>query len=62
MTLSEHAGKTALTENILYQTKEHRDGHLMSGMEPGVQETFNRLDEAKSRLQKFISSGDRSGA
>jgi uncharacterized protein YndB with AHSA1/START domain len=50
MTLVERDGKTTLTSHCVYKTKEHRDGHIMSGMEPGMQETFHRLDELLADL------------
>jgi uncharacterized protein YndB with AHSA1/START domain len=55
LTLTDRDGKTTLREHILYQAKEHRDGHLISGMEAGMQETFARLDE-------FLASQPRRGA
>jgi uncharacterized protein YndB with AHSA1/START domain len=48
-------GRTTLRMHILYQSKEHREGHLMSGMEAGMQETFSRLDE-------FLAAEPRRGA
>lgn len=36
---------TWLTSRMVYQTKAHRDGHLQSGMEGGMNETYERLDE-----------------
>jgi len=45
VTLTERDGKTTLTSHCVYQTKEHRDGHVMSGMERGVNENYTRLDE-----------------
>lgn len=44
-TLVERDGKTTLTSHILYQSIEHRDGHVGSGMEGGAAETFDRLAE-----------------
>jgi uncharacterized protein YndB with AHSA1/START domain len=44
-TFTERDGKTTMRSHLKYQSVQHRDGHLMSGMEPGMQETFNRLDE-----------------
>jgi uncharacterized protein YndB with AHSA1/START domain len=49
-TLTERDGKTTLTAHILYASKEHRDGHLASGMEHGMQETYDRLDELLATL------------
>lgn len=40
----EKDGKTTLTSRLLYQSKEHRDGHVASGMEAGMSESMERLD------------------
>jgi uncharacterized protein YndB with AHSA1/START domain len=45
LTLDEHDGQTTLTNTLLYQSAEDRDGHLQSGMEPGMRETYDRLAE-----------------
>lgn len=45
LTLTEQDGKTLLTNHLRYQSQEHRDGHLNSGMEGGMRESFTRLDE-----------------
>lgn len=37
--------KTVLLSRMIYQSKDHRDGHLQSGMEGGMNETYERLDE-----------------
>jgi uncharacterized protein YndB with AHSA1/START domain len=44
-TLEEPGGKTTMTSRIFYQSVEHRDGHVGSGMEGGAAETFDRLAE-----------------
>jgi len=44
-TLDERNGKTTLTSRVLYQSIEHRDGHVNAGMEAGASETFDRLAE-----------------
>jgi uncharacterized protein YndB with AHSA1/START domain len=44
-TLEERDGKTTMTSRIFYQSVEHRDGHVGSGMEGGAAETFDRLAE-----------------
>jgi len=44
MTLTEVDGVTTLTTVVAHSSREHRDGHLQSGMEAGMQETFDRLD------------------
>ncbi|HLZ25686.1 MAG TPA: SRPBCC family protein [Chloroflexota bacterium] len=50
LTLDEHDGKTTLTNTLLYQSVEDRDGHLQSGMEPGMRETLDRLAELLATL------------
>jgi uncharacterized protein YndB with AHSA1/START domain len=42
--LSEQNGKTTLTNTVLYPSKEARDGVLKSGMESGVDASYDRLD------------------
>ncbi len=41
--LIEQAGKTTLTEAILYESREARDAVLKSGMEKGVVASYDRL-------------------
>ncbi len=43
--LSEEAGKTTLTNKILYPSKEARDAALKTGMQDGLTESFDRLAE-----------------
>ena len=43
--LTEQAGKTTLTETILYESREARDGVLKSGMEKGVVASYDRLEK-----------------
>jgi uncharacterized protein (TIGR03086 family) len=45
MTLTHDRGVTSLETLVLHASKENRDGHLNSGMEEGMQITFNRLDD-----------------
>ena len=45
MTLTELDGVTTLQTLVQHSSKEHRDGHVQSGMEGGMQVTFNRLDD-----------------
>jgi uncharacterized protein YndB with AHSA1/START domain len=45
MTLDEVDGVTTLTTLVQHETKEHRDGHIASGMESGMQVSFNRLED-----------------
>jgi uncharacterized protein YndB with AHSA1/START domain len=43
-TLTEEDGVTVLQTLVQHVSREHRDGHVASGMERGMQETFDRLD------------------
>jgi uncharacterized protein YndB with AHSA1/START domain len=45
LVLDEHDGQTTLTNTLVYQSAADRDGHLHSGMEPGLRETYDRLAE-----------------
>jgi uncharacterized protein YndB with AHSA1/START domain len=45
LTLDEVDGRTKLRTHLLYQSQEDRDGHIQSGMEGGMNETFDRLAE-----------------
>jgi uncharacterized protein YndB with AHSA1/START domain len=42
---TEENGKTRLTSRMLYKTKADRDGHVASGMESGMRETLDRLEQ-----------------
>jgi uncharacterized protein YndB with AHSA1/START domain len=54
--LVEQGGKTTVTQTVLYQSKEARDGILKSGMEKGVAASYDRLAELLSRgLEKGAS-------
>lgn len=41
----ERAGVTTMTMRIIHESKEARDGHLSSGMETGLEESFDRLEQ-----------------
>jgi uncharacterized protein (TIGR03086 family) len=56
MTLAESDGVTTLSTLVRHRTQENRDGHVNSGMEGGMQETFNRLD---GLLAQFDSERER---
>ena len=43
LVLSERGGKTTVTQTVLYQSREARDGILKSGMESGVAASYDRL-------------------
>jgi uncharacterized protein YndB with AHSA1/START domain len=43
LVLAERDGKTTVTQTVLYQSREARDGILKSGMESGVAASYDRL-------------------
>jgi uncharacterized protein YndB with AHSA1/START domain len=45
MVLTESGGRTTVTITSLFPSKEARDGMLASGMEHGVNASYDRLDE-----------------
>ena len=45
VTLEEVDGVTTMSTLVRHVTKEHRDGHLNSGMEGGMQVSMNRLED-----------------
>ncbi|SDH87225.1 Uncharacterized conserved protein YndB, AHSA1/START domain [Actinokineospora alba] len=50
LTLTEHDGRTTLTVLVQHQTKEHRDAHVDSGMEGGLQEALDHLEQVAVSL------------
>lgn len=51
LTLTEQDGRTLLVNRITYRSVEDRDGHLNSGMEAGMRETYDRLAELLASKQ-----------
>ena len=49
--LSEEDGHTTMTTTILYPSKDSRDGVMKSGMQDGVIESYDRLDDYLHTLQ-----------
>jgi uncharacterized protein YndB with AHSA1/START domain len=45
MTLTEDGGRTMLTIRVEHDTKEARDGHVASGMEDGLQDALDLLEQ-----------------
>ena len=50
MALVEQGGKTTLTQTMLYESQEARDAVLKSGMETGVAQSYDRLEELLAAL------------
>lgn len=50
LTLEEADGATLLTERLVYPSREARDGHLESGMEEGMQASYDGIERIAQRL------------
>jgi len=50
LTLTEEDGRTTMTVLVQHSSKEHRDGHINSGMEGGMQEAMDLLEEVAVSL------------
>jgi uncharacterized protein YndB with AHSA1/START domain len=51
VTLSEADGRTTMTVLIQHQSKAHRDAHIESGMEAGMQDAYDLLEEVAVSLR-----------
>jgi uncharacterized protein YndB with AHSA1/START domain len=51
MTLAEADGRTTLTILVQHQSKAHRDAHIESGMEAGLQDAMDLLEEVAVSLR-----------
>jgi uncharacterized protein YndB with AHSA1/START domain len=50
LTLTEENGRTTLTLLVEHQEKAHRDGHIESGMEDGLQDALDMLERVAVEL------------
>ena len=50
--LEEQDGVTTMTTTVLHAEKAHRDMHIESGMESGMQVSFNRLEDLVGELDR----------
>jgi uncharacterized protein YndB with AHSA1/START domain len=50
-TFTEHDGRTTLTLLVDHPSKETRDAHINSGMEQGMQESMNHLEQVAVSLR-----------
>lgn len=48
----ERDGVTTMTINVLHQVQEHRDAHIASGMEGGMQISMNRMEDVIAELSR----------
>jgi uncharacterized protein YndB with AHSA1/START domain len=53
--LTEADGRTSLTILVQHTSKQHRDAHIDSGMEAGMQESMDRLEQVAARLAQAAS-------
>jgi uncharacterized protein YndB with AHSA1/START domain len=51
MTLTERDGRTTLTTLVQHSTPQARDMHINSGMEGGMQESFDKLEQVAISLR-----------
>jgi uncharacterized protein YndB with AHSA1/START domain len=51
LTLTEVDGRTTLTILVQHSSKEHRDAHIESGMEDGLQDALDLLDQVATSLR-----------
>jgi uncharacterized protein YndB with AHSA1/START domain len=51
LTLTEANGRTTLTILVQHSSKEHRDAHIESGMEGGMQEAMDLLEQVAVSLR-----------
>jgi uncharacterized protein YndB with AHSA1/START domain len=50
-TFTEKDGRTTLTLLVQHSSQEHRDGHINSGMEGGMQEAMDHLEQVAVSLR-----------
>jgi uncharacterized protein YndB with AHSA1/START domain len=50
LTLDEVDGVTTMTNLVQHSEKAHRDGHIESGMEGGMQVSYNRMEDVVTEL------------
>jgi uncharacterized protein YndB with AHSA1/START domain len=50
LTLTEVDGRTTMSVLVQHTTKEHRDGHIDSGMEGGMQQSMDLLEQVAISL------------
>jgi len=49
-TFAEKDGRTTVSILVEHTTREHRDAHINSGMEGGMQEAMNKLEQVARTL------------
>jgi uncharacterized protein YndB with AHSA1/START domain len=51
ITFTEADGRTTMSILVQHSSQEHRDAHINSGMEDGMQEALDRLEEVARSLR-----------
>jgi uncharacterized protein YndB with AHSA1/START domain len=51
VTFTEHEERTTVTVLVQHQNREHRDAHINSGMEDGMQEAMDHLEKVAISLR-----------
>jgi len=51
VTFDEHDGRTTATLLVEHERKEHRDAHIASGMEDGLQDALDLLEQLASSMR-----------
>jgi uncharacterized protein YndB with AHSA1/START domain len=52
VTFVEQNGVTTMTTTVLHESQEHRNMHIESGMEGGMQVSYNRLEDVAAALSQ----------
>jgi uncharacterized protein YndB with AHSA1/START domain len=52
----ERAGVTTMRITVVHSCKEHRDAHIASGMEGGMQISMNRLEDVAAGLHRAAAA------
>lgn len=55
ITFEERGGKTIIRNHSVYQSVADRDGMIESGMEEGMNDGFDRLDEVLAKLRQPVA-------
>jgi uncharacterized protein YndB with AHSA1/START domain len=51
ITFTEADGRTTMSILVQHSSQEHRDAHINSGMEDGMQEALDRVEEVARSLR-----------
>ena len=57
LVLDEHDGTTTMSVTVLHQSRANRDGHIESGMEHGLQNSLNRIEDLLDSIESSPEAG-----